>query len=230
MAILKLGVFVVGIRGTIGGITFSANKAGPYAKMWARPPRTTTILQSQHRADLSVLGAAWRALTQIQRDAWDTYAAAAPQILTNSLGETYTISGFGWFTKTNMNQFLLGRPLTTAAPVVARPAAPTVTAFTVSAVGASTISYVGGEWPAGDKFVVFFTYSLSQAAVNISLGRRFIVASTAPTANPLVISASFLTDHYGIPIKLSRWEVELFHQQPDGQRGAGTKFQSNVSP
>lgn len=101
MAILKFGVIVTGARGTIAGITLSANKAGPYAKPWAAGPKTFTAKQSAMRGLFGALKYPWQAMTAGERAAWDTFAALPSQEQTNSLGEAYYLSGWQWFVKLN---------------------------------------------------------------------------------------------------------------------------------
>jgi len=127
MSIIKFGVAVVGIRGTIGGITFSANKHGPYARAWSKGSHPATPRQTDQQSYLAQMPALWQALTPVQRTAWDVFAALGAQDLINSLGETYSISGFGWFCKINIRLLVMGRAARVAVPVQARPAAPTIT-------------------------------------------------------------------------------------------------------
>jgi len=99
MAIIKLGVTVAGIRGTIGGITFSANKSGAHAKILSMPSRPQTILQLQQRGYLASMGTLWRSLSTAEQGDWDAFAASPPETDYNSLGEVYLLSGYGWFTR-----------------------------------------------------------------------------------------------------------------------------------
>lgn len=101
MAIVKFGTIITGARGTIGGTTFSANKAGPYVKPWAAPARTLTERRSTVRSNFAGFGSAWNGLSGAQRTAWNDFAAAAGQAQTNALGETYYLSGWQWFVKLN---------------------------------------------------------------------------------------------------------------------------------
>ena len=86
MAIALIGAPLAGVRGTLGGITFSANKGGPYIKLWAKPPNPRTSRQTIERGFLGRMPELWRALTGVQQTAWDTFAALGAQDLTNSLG------------------------------------------------------------------------------------------------------------------------------------------------
>ena len=50
MAIIKVGAPLAGIRGTLGGITYSENGSGTYAKQWSRPSNPGTPHQYKERA------------------------------------------------------------------------------------------------------------------------------------------------------------------------------------
>lgn len=126
MAIIKFGVIISGLRGTLGGTIFSANKAGPFCRPWNNTTNPRTAPQQVDRAYMSAHASEWEDLTQAQRDDWDTYAAAAAQELTNSLGETYYASGFNWYCRINQHLLLAGRSRRDTYPTVAAPAAPTV--------------------------------------------------------------------------------------------------------
>lgn len=135
--ILKFAAPISGARGTLGGIVFSANKAGPYAKQWAPPSQPRTTNQTAQRTQLSKIPALWAALSSAQKTAWDTFAALPAQDLTNSLGETYSLSGYGWFTKCNVRLLVIGRATIQAVPVTARPAAPSFIEFHITPPGAN---------------------------------------------------------------------------------------------
>jgi len=144
MAITIIGPPLAGIRGTIGGVTYSANGSGTYARAWSTGSNPRTSKQSVIRGELAAKSAAWLALTPVQKAAWSTFAALPAQDLTNSLGETYSASGFNWFCKCNVRLDRLGRANITAVPTQARPAAPTVTLFRITPAGSESDLCVGG--------------------------------------------------------------------------------------
>ena len=144
MAIIAIGPPLSGIRGTVGGITFSANKSGPYAKIWSQTTNPRTPSQSRERGFLARMSSLWNAMTDVERAAWDTFAALPAQDLTNSLGETFSASGFNWFTKTNIRLLRVGLTPLVPVPTQARPAAPTITEFRVTVAGTESNLTVGG--------------------------------------------------------------------------------------
>lgn len=135
MAIIKIGPPLAGIRGTIGGITYSANGATPYAKLWAQGPKKNTPKQSVQRSFQSTMPALWNDMTDVQRAAWRTFAADPAQEMTNSLGEAYYASGFNWYTRCNVRLARQGLPPEVPVPTQARPAAPTIDDFRVCKAG-----------------------------------------------------------------------------------------------
>lgn len=156
MAIIKVQAPVAGIRGTVGGITYSANKSGPYARAWSRGANPRTDFQTAQRRSLSTIPALWNALTGVQQAAWDTFAALAAQDRTNSLGETFSASGYNWFTICNTRLINIGRSTITATPVIARPASPTVSSLQLPFLDAqiAKITYPSGEWTASQDQVI----------------------------------------------------------------------------
>lgn len=129
MALVKFGVAVVGARGTAGGLTFSANKAGPYIKTWSKSANPRSPAQSLHRNKLADFATNWATLSSAEHDDWDDYADDPAQELTNSLGLDYFISGFNWYVRINLNLQAGGDSPRDDAPTLTRPIAPTVANF-----------------------------------------------------------------------------------------------------
>ncbi len=144
MAIIKVGAPLAGIRGTLGGIVYSQNLAGTYAKQWAKGPNPRTPKQSGQRTFLARMPALWNALNPAERTAWGTFAALPAQDLTNPLGETYSASGYNWFCKCNIRLLRTGRATISATPSQARPSAPTINAFRVTTAGTDSNIATGG--------------------------------------------------------------------------------------
>ena len=137
MAKILFSALIDGIRGRSGGVIFSANASGPLVRRYAPPIARSTAIQITRRGVFSGMGNLWRDLSQTQRDDWNTYAAAAPQEKTDSLGNAFYLNGFQWFVSCNSNLELLGRSDIQAAPVIAVPTAPTIGALVIDAPGTS---------------------------------------------------------------------------------------------
>ena len=144
MAITTIGAPLSGIRGTIGGITFSANKSGTYAKLWAPPSNPNSPPQSIQRGYIARQPQNWAGMAPALRADWDTFAALPAQELTNSLGQAYYATGCNWFTKCNVRVLRHGGAAFTAVPVVPRPAAPTITELRICPTGTESDQCICG--------------------------------------------------------------------------------------
>jgi hypothetical protein len=99
MALIKFGGGVAGISGKIGGTVFARNKAGAYARNWAKPTSTPTAKQTVNRARFGNQSAAWGAVSVAKRDGWN--AAAVAITLLNRMGEAYVPTGRQMFLSAN---------------------------------------------------------------------------------------------------------------------------------
>ena len=144
MAKTLLAAPIAGIRGTVGGLVYSANGSGTFVKSWHPPSNPQTPNQMEQRSYLSRMPALWSALTPTQRSDWADFAALAAQELTDSLGQAYYVSGWLWFVKCNIRLLRVGRTPIQDIPTIARPAAPTISNFWVTQAAADTDLCSGG--------------------------------------------------------------------------------------
>lgn len=221
MAIVKFGPLIVGARGTIAGTTFSANKAGPFAKGWAQPSNPKTPSQSTQRANLGDFAQAWQALAQAERDDWDDYAALPAQDLQNSLGETYSISGFNWFVRINLNLRQAGAAQRDDAPTLTRPAAAVINNFqlrTTSAVGLSRIVYDVTDPDLTANHTVFAALVNSEGVTVRASNFAHMTTELLDGADRIIFQDE-LEDHFGTILLGQRCFVETAVQDAHGQRG-----------
>jgi hypothetical protein len=115
MAIFK-STILASIRGSINGTVFSQNKSGPYTRNRSMVVNPNSPSQQVARGALASASQAWAQLTEAQREAWRSYAAATP--VTNRLGDSIYLSGSNMFVKTNAFRTLLTLPVIEQAPVV----------------------------------------------------------------------------------------------------------------
>jgi len=189
MSIVVFGPLVTGARGTIAGTIFSANKSGPYARGWNRGPNPRSTGQAGQRGRTSGMAKTWRGLTQVQRDAWDVWAALPAQEKFNSLGESYFASGFNWYVAINDRLLYIGRGSRATPPVIARPAAPTLSDMQIAHTGAGWNSYL--QYPNGTftgfDLILFIAMSNSQGV---------LTKTHAPTTRtPALVSHSANSRH-----------------------------------
>lgn len=179
MAIITLAAPLSGLRGTLGGVVYSANGTTPYARAWSRPTTPLTLSQSAQQMLWSQLPSLWRDLSSAQRAAWDTFAALPAQALTNSLGATYYASGANWFTRCNARLLAMDTSTITAVPTQARPSAPTISWAQVTPTGTRTNLCSGGTPSASSSNPSYPSTNAFDGATSYS--SRWQTADTNPT-------------------------------------------------
>jgi hypothetical protein len=101
MAIITTGGGVATISGSVGGVTFSHNRGGPYMRTRAIPTNPNSTFQQAVRGFMSQLTVLWSTvLTAAQRAQWDAYAEAVP--LPNPQGEPRNVGGLGMYIRGNV--------------------------------------------------------------------------------------------------------------------------------
>jgi len=167
VAIIKLGSLISGISGSVGGATFSNSRSGPFVRPWSRGSNPRSTKQSLHRSRVATLSASWRALTDLQRAAWNIWAVLPAQNQTNYFGDTFSLSGFGWWCKAGIRLLEAGRSTIIAPPSAGYPAAPTISSFNPfsTATGNSNFRTPADEFLAYDCFL-FLALSQSSSVEN----------------------------------------------------------------
>lgn len=116
MAIIKLGEGVAAASGSLGGVTFSRNRGGPYIRRRVVPVNPNTVQQQVIRSLVSQLTSLWlTTLTTLQRESWDTYAVQVP--LPNPLGALINVGGLGMYVRSNVPRLQVAMPRVDDAPV-----------------------------------------------------------------------------------------------------------------
>jgi len=149
--------------GSQAGTTSSRNRFGQYRRTRATPVNVNSAAQQAVRNTLSELSVAWRGLTSIQREAWESFALAHPRV--DSLGQSITLTGHQTYVGINSS---LGRAGLAAVDVpdnTAPPEPPAVGATTVTAAGFS-IAFGATPVPAGQSLVI-------ETSPPLSAGRAF---------------------------------------------------------
>ncbi len=84
-------VLVQTMSGSQGDSTFSTGAGGDYIRRRVNPAQPRTEAQQEVRATFSAASAAWRSLTQAQRNGWTALAATVTR--TDRYGKTYRPTG-----------------------------------------------------------------------------------------------------------------------------------------
>lgn len=101
--------------GSIGGTVWSRNSAGAYIRNRSVPVNPNTDRQVGIRNIIKALTIAWQnTLTQVQRDAWDVYAANVDWL--NKLGQSITLTGLNHYVRCNTPRMQVALARVDAAP------------------------------------------------------------------------------------------------------------------
>ena len=172
--------------GKQGGMVWSHNAGGPYVRNRSIPTNPNTDRQTAVRNAVRSLAIAWdQSLTQVQRDAWDTYAANVSW--TNRLGQSISLTGLNHFIRCNTP-----RVTSTIARI---DAAPTefflATAELELAASASEATQdltingaAGADWVGEADAWQFFYMGLPQNASRKFFGGPWRLISAVPGAGP----------------------------------------------
>lgn len=230
MARTKLGVLVVGIRGTVGGITHSANKSGTYCKAWSRGARTPTEAQNAGRANLSTMGALWAALDAGDKTDWENFAADPNELDYDQFGDQYWLSGFGWFTRAQMRRMLVGEDPDGDVPSGAAASAPTGLAVTASngSPGTVEIAWDSATFGATDSVIAFMVPSFSAGAAWITSGWLLVLALENPGDTGEDVSSEFAT-LFGDLTAGQRIYSRIYKQALEGNRSVKTDLVTEVT-
>ncbi|GAH66828.1 unnamed protein product, partial [marine sediment metagenome] len=99
-ALVKYGGGIIQMSGSIAGNTHARNRYGNYVRARTKPVNPNSARQIKIRAVIAELTERWlNTLTDNQRTAWATYAAAIA--MKNKLGETIHLSGFNHYIRSN---------------------------------------------------------------------------------------------------------------------------------
>lgn len=221
MAIILFGPMVTGARGKINGLIFSANGAGPFVRGWSRSSNPRSPAQAEVRNRLASFSTAWADLTAAERDDWDDYAAQPAQELTNSLSETYVISGQAWFIRINSHLDEAGASSRVDAPTLTRKTAPTIEALRMEATGSSGDSNV--RLPAASPdlseiHLVGLRFYYSKGRQTATSGFRHVYLALPTAVRFLVFQPEMEAQLGSIPIDTKGF-VEVAVQDSQGQRG-----------
>lgn len=189
MAIIRLGTTVTAIRGTIGGLTYSANRLTPYVTAWHYPSDPKSTKQQSTRSTLTSLATSWQALPPTTRTAWNDYATINPEPTYNSLGILLNLTGYNYFIRCNTRiRLLLLNPISSPGSTT-RPDAPTITSLVAYAPtsGPLTIHYTSPHPPSSHTLIL----SLAIAPYTTGTPR----ASAFRYAAPLNPNSSPYTSH-----------------------------------
>lgn len=162
---IKWGALVVDGSGKLGGHVAAKNKGGNYMRTKTTPANPQTVSQQEVRNRLTGLAQAWRGLTQVQRDAWNSAVNDFKAI--GLFGDTIVPSGFNLYCKLNANLLLIGEAAIDTPPVPSAVGALTTLSFTMAnAVPAMSVTFADAL-TADQKLIL-------EATTGVSQGKNFV--------------------------------------------------------
>ena len=185
--------------GSLAGQTSSRNRFGQYVRSRATPVNPNTPFQAVVRARLALNAAAWRALTDVQREGW--VALGLQMNRTDSLGQSYNLTGFAAYCSVNNNNLAAGNAVVSAAPALTTPTALTSATLTLTSA-AFSIAYTVTPLPAGARLFVY-TSPQRAAGRNFESDYRLIAVSAAAQASPFVVFSAYQA-RLGTPVTGNR--------------------------
>ena len=172
---VKFGMFITDGVGSVGGHTIQKNHYGLFARTKVVPANPQTTPQQDRRAQLQFLTQNWRALTLMEQTAWNDETVNYPR--TNSLGDTYFMTGQTLYIGLNMNLWRIGESFITLP--VNKVIPPSFDAFVVDCNVRGTVFTLSEFSPVTDgdtKFIVYASIGLSPGKFYVSTKLRSIAS------------------------------------------------------
>lgn len=179
--------------GSQASTTASRNRFGQYLRNRRAPVNVNSVRQQEVRASFAAGSLAWAELTEVQRDAWRTYASGITR--TDSLGQSINLTGFQTF----VGQYTLNLDVGIAAPT-APPAGDTPNIATLGfgdTTAAGFSAEVGVVTPTPMPFVQVFSSPPMSPGRNFNNDYRLIHVADGIIADGEVLAAADLIAKWG---------------------------------
>lgn len=202
--------------GSQANTTASRNRFGQYTRNRRAPVNVNSPAQQLVRAAFSAGAKAWKGLTQLVRDSWNSYAAG--RTFTDSLGQTITLTGFQAF----VGQYALNLAVGIAAPVNPPAGAiPVAEGFTVGASTAVGLDIsINAVSPTPLPYMEVFTSPPMSAGRSFNSDYRLVTVKTGVAADDSVILAADLAAKWGTLSAGQKFFVKVIPVSATGVAGA----------
>jgi hypothetical protein len=185
--------------GSRASLTASHNRFGQYHRNRRTGTNPRSTRQGIVRAALSLASAAWRGLTDAQRDGWKSLGLMMER--TDSLGTSYTLQPNQAYVSVNAANAAAGNAQVADAPALTTPTSLATVTITLTAV-AFSIAYTATPLPAGARLFVFASPQKS-AGRSFANDLRLLFVSAAAAASPANVLAAY-TAKFGVPVTGNR--------------------------
>lgn len=191
MAKVKFSALISEMRNKLNGSVFSRNRGGAYLRNKVTPLNPQTAAQVEARSLLAQFSQSWRALTQVQRDAWS--AAVSNWTTTDVFGDSVKPTGATLYIRLNINISIAG------GTAISTPPAPIgVTALSLIEVEAAgptntvIVDFNPAFVPADVAMIIEATPCLSPGISNANSQFRVVEVLEPGDSSPATISAAYL--------------------------------------
>ena len=206
MAKVLFTAVVADMRNKLNGTVFSKNRYGAYTRTKVTPVNPQTTFQTSVRTNFGTTSAAWRGITQAQRNAWIAQAQFFPII--DIFGNSKVLSGQALYQQLNRNLFTAGQSAISAPPSPA--AIPTFFAVSVasSVAGADIITVNVATVPAGHTCIVAVTPGLTPG-IQFAKNRFRVLGTFTATASAITITTAYRA-RFGTPVAGNKLFVRVY--------------------
>jgi hypothetical protein len=147
--------------------------------------------QTAVRVDFGDHSSNYRSLTQVQRDAWNSFGENYAK--TDSLGQPYSLTGLQAFVSINRNLATYGSAAVSDAPLFTLPSGLATATASINEGDSMTVAYTVTPLAANTKVAIFATRPLS-AGINFQPNGAYklLAVSAAAAASPVDVEAAYV--------------------------------------
>ena len=200
MAKVQFGGGISGMSGKLGGNVFARNKGGAYSRNWVKPTNPATPAQQNQRNTLALKSAAWRLLTDEQRDSWKSWADDNPVL--DRLGASIVLSGAQAYTKININRDNASdgdtQSTTPGSPTYAAAVLDTAGSLDVQIAGDTLLVPLGAGAAENDIVFMFCSKPVSAGVTNTNSSLRLVTVTTLNAAQVSAGEVELITPYKAI--------------------------------
>lgn len=171
------------LSGKIGNTVASHSRTGSYFRLKAIPVNPQTDAQLDLRGQFAGLAKRWRTLDNTERQSWINVAQDINR--SDSLGQSYNLTGMQAFVSNNINRILSGLSIRDTAPPLDAPVVLTSLSVDDWTLVALSTAFTPTPLGAGQQLKIFATRPLSPGIAVPGKGEfRLIAVTAANDASP----------------------------------------------
>jgi len=220
MAIIKIGDVLTGMRGSVGGSTYSANGSGTYVKLWSRGPVVRNELTQTSRARVGSLAAYWATLTPAEKTDWTLLSGGAIEEFYNSLGDRIYLSGWQLFCTLLLRQMSVGQAVDAIARFAYKPPVVETVTLAASSAGECLLEWGGGSGQFATDYLVVFAGVASTGVQSVGFSKCRLMGGYNPTGTNEKDFGDILRTYFGsLPVGGTLTFFVYRQQGGDGYQG-----------